>query len=443
MCVTTKEWKEGVWMNLSIIQKSLDYIEDNLKTDITAKELSEIAGFSMYHYYRLFQNAVGMPVMQYITRRRMLHAIYDMHCGEKMISVALEYGFDTQAGFYKAFVREFGYTPTQFLNMSKKGKPYRINLLKEEHIMVSHKKIKAVLQNWGFENEKLTDIVYDETGNVSDSACYVGENYIIKYSPNLGNVEKHISLAQAIEDVGLSTATPIKTIDGKYVVASEELYFYVIKRLVGKQLKASTMYLDDYVPKARFIGEIIGQLSLALSQVDVITNQANIYRGAKEWALPILEKKMSLSKDFLEKYEKEFGRIYDSLPQQIIHRDPNPGNLILNDDNWGVLDFDLSERNLRIFDPCYAATAILSESFEAGNTEKLSKWVSIYKNIIYGYDEVAKLSDNEWKAIPYVVITNQLISTAWFSEQEKYSELYEINKKMTEWMLQNFDKLLF
>lgn len=430
-------------MNLSIIQKSIDYIEDNLKTDISAKELSEMAGFSMYHYYRLFQSAVGMPVMQYITRRRLLHGIYDLHCGEKMISVALTYGFETQAGFYKAFVREFGYTPTQFLNMSKKRKPYRINLLKEEHIMVSHKKIKEVLQNWGLEHEKLSDVVYDETGNVSDSACYVGENYIIKFSPNLGNVEKHISLSQAIENVGLMAATPVKTTDGKYVVESEALFFYVTKRLAGKQLKASSMYLDEYMPKARFIGEIIGQLSLALSQVDVITNQANIHQGAKEWALPILEKKMDLPKDFVENYVREFGEIYDSLPQQIIHRDPNPGNLILNDDNWGVLDFDLSERNLRIFDPCYAATAILSESFEAGNTEKLSKWVSIYKNIIYGYDEVAKLSDNEWKAIPYVVITNQLISTAWFSEQEKYSELYEINKKMTEWMLQNFDKLLF
>ena len=40
-------------------------------------------------------------------------------------------------------------------------------------------------------------------------------------------------------------------------------------------------------------------------------------------------------------------------------------------------------------------------------------------------------------------ITNQLISTAWFSEQEKYRELYETNKKMTEWMLHNFDDMLF
>lgn len=430
-------------MNLTIIQKSIDYIEDNLKTDITAKELSEMAGFSMFHYYRLFHSAVGLPVMQYITRRRLLNALYDIHCGEKMVVVALDYGFETQAGFYKAFIREFGYTPTEFLNMSKKKKPYRINLFKEEHIMVSHKKLKEVLQNWGLENEKLSDVVYAETGNVSESACYVGDNYIIKFSPNLGNAEKHISLSQAIESVGLSTATPIKTVDGKFVVASEELYFYVTKRLEGKQLKASTMYFEDYMPKARFIGEIVGQLSVALSKVEVITNQANIFKSAKEWAIPALSGKMDLPKSFVEMYEKEFGEIYESLPQQIIHRDPNPGNIILYGDNWGVLDFDLSERNIRIFDPCYAATAILSESFEADNADKLNQWIIIYKNILYGYDEVVKLSDNEWKAIPYVVITNQLISTAWFSEQEKYRELYETNKKMTEWMLHNFDDMLF
>ncbi len=430
-------------MNLAIIQKSIDYIEDNLKTDITAKELSEMAGFSMFHYYRLFQSAVGLPVMQYITRRRLLNALYDMHCGEKMVIVALNYGFETQAGFYKAFIREFGYTPTEFLNMSKKKKPYRINLFKEEHIMVSHKKLKEVLQNWGLENEKLTDVVYAETGNVSESACYVGDNYIIKFSPNLGNIEKHISLSQAIESIGLSTATPIKTVEGKFVAASEELYFYVTRRLEGKQLKASTMYFEDYMSKARFIGEIVGQLSVALSKVDVITNQANIFKSAKEWAIPALVGKVDMPKSFVEMYEKEFGEIYESLPQQIIHRDPNPGNIILCGGNWGVLDFDLTERNIRIFDPCYAATAILSESFEADNTDKLNQWIMIYKNILYGYDEVVKLSDSEWKAIPYVVITNQLISTAWFSEQEKYRELYETNKKMTEWMLQNFDDMLF
>ena len=430
-------------MNRTMIQKSIDYIENNLKTEITSKELSGMAGFSIFHYYRLFQSAVGMPLMQYITRRRLLHALYDMHCGEKMIDVALAYGFETQAGFYKAFLREFGYTPTEFLKMSRKKKPYRINLFQEEHMMVSHKKLKEVLKHWGLEHEKLADVVYAETGNVSDSACYVGEQYVVKFSSNLGKVENHIALSQAIESVGLATATPIQTLQGQFVIESEELYFYVTKRLEGTQLKASTMYFEDYMSKARFVGEIVGQLSLALAKIDVIINQANIFQAAKDWAIPVLAGKMDLVKSFAAKYEAEFGSIYDSLPQQIIHRDPNPGNIILCDEHWGVLDFDLSERNVRVFDPCYAATAILSESFEADNEQKLNQWITIYKNILYGYDEVVKLSENEWKAIPYVVITNQFIATAWFSEQEKYQELYEINKKMTIWMLQHFDDISF
>ena len=42
-----------------MIQQSLDYIEENLQTEITAAELAEEAGFSMFHYYRVFQSATG------------------------------------------------------------------------------------------------------------------------------------------------------------------------------------------------------------------------------------------------------------------------------------------------------------------------------------------------------------------------------------------------
>ena len=309
--------------------------------------------------------------------------------------------------------------------------------------MVSHEKIKEILKNWKLENEKLTDVVYDAMGNVSESVCYVGDNYIIKFSSNLREVETHISVSLSIESVGISTATPIKTTAGEYVVTNDEMYFYVTKRLAGKTIKESTMYIEDYIPKARLIGKIIGQLNVALSKVDIIINQANIFKSAKEWAIPVLVDKMDLPMSFVKTYEKEFGQKYESLPQQIIHRDPNPGNFILCGNNWGVLDFDLSERNIRIFDPCYAATAILSENFESDNIDKLKQWLTIYKNIMYGYDEVVKLSDDEWKAIPYVVITNQLISTAWFSEQENYRELYETNKKMVEWILDNFNDMIF
>ena len=433
--------KGGVSVYKRIIQDSIDYIEDNLKTELTAQELSDRAGFSMFHYYRVFQTAVGLPVMQYVLRRRMLHAIYEISQGGKMIDVALSYGFETHGGFYKAFVREFGCTPARYLKKYKAKKPYRINIFKEEHVMVSHKKATELLKNWGMEKETVSDIYYDGTGNRNESAYYVGSEYVLKFSANLGKLKSHITISQALENAGLYAATPVKTENGELYVAEGEVYFCLTKRLAGAQMKPGAMYEDASADKARFVGEVIGQLSLALAEVEALVEEVNIYERVTGWAIPQLADKLTGAEKIFAEYEEIFGRIYAALPKQVIHRDPNPGNIILSEDKWGFIDFELSEKNVRIFDPCYAATAILSESFEEDNEEKLQKWIRIYKNIVYGYDDVVKLTAEEKQALPYVVISNQLLALAWFAGQEKFAELYETNKKMTEWLISVFEEL--
>ena len=46
--------------------------------------------------------------------------------------------------------------------------------------------------------EPLTDIVYEATGHRNDSACYVGDNYAIKYCANLGKAGNNIAIAKAM-----------------------------------------------------------------------------------------------------------------------------------------------------------------------------------------------------------------------------------------------------
>ena len=48
--------------HINIIQQSLDYIEDNLKTEISIAELANMAGYSLYHYERIFKNLVGISI---------------------------------------------------------------------------------------------------------------------------------------------------------------------------------------------------------------------------------------------------------------------------------------------------------------------------------------------------------------------------------------------
>ena len=422
------------------IQKTLDYVENNVKEDITAEDLAGIAGYSVFHFYRSFQSAVGVPIMQYILRRKLLHAISEIGSGRKKNDVVYEYGFETYSGFYRSFIREIGYTPADYLQRYKAKKPYKINILQEEHIMVSKKTIAEVLVNWDLQNEKVADIVFPETGEISDTAKYVGEDLVIKYTGNLGNTKKAIEISKALESLGLSSPAIVPTKDGREYVENGELYFMLTKRVEGERIMASKLYLNDYEAKARFIGEIVGQLDLALSKIDVIADDAELEKAVSEWAVPNLKGRLNIEEDSMDEIAQRFAVLYKDLPRQVVHRDPNPSNIILVKDKWGFIDFELSERNARIFDPCYAATAILSETFE-DNEEMLLKWTSVMKEIMYGYDSVVKMTESEKEATPYMILANQFISTAFFADKDKYEELYKTNKKMTEWIARNLDKM--
>ena len=419
--------------NRAMIQRSLDYIEENLQTDVTAEELAEMAHISLFHYYRQFQQATGMPVMQYILRRRLLHGVYAMKQGSSKIDAALLYGFDTYAGFYKAFCREFGSTPSEFSKSCRAKRPYRIDLTKEEHMTVTHKKAAQILKNWNLDSETITDIYYDGTGNKNDSACYVGEEFVLKYTANLGKLKNHIEVSKAIEGIGLLSASPVATVDGREYIQDGELYFYVTQRLSGTQMASNSFGAGD----ARFVGEIIGQLHLALSKIKDCVSEADLLATVRDWALPNAKQAIGLTDAFCTECLDTFASLYPMLPRQIIHRDPNPGNIICNQDQWGFIDFDLAERNARIYDPCYAATAVLSERFGEDNDQ----WLAVYRNIICGYDSVAHLTDEERKAIPYVILANQFVCVAWFAGQDKYAELFETNKKMTLWLIDRFEEL--
>ncbi len=100
-------------MNQEImIQTVLDEIDRRIKEDIQAEELAALVNYSTYHFRRKFAELTGMPVMGYITRRRLEHARYDLAQGGRIMDIALEYGFETHAGFTRAFKKCFGVPPS-------------------------------------------------------------------------------------------------------------------------------------------------------------------------------------------------------------------------------------------------------------------------------------------------------------------------------------------
>lgn len=429
--------------NIDIIQNSLDYIEENLKSEFHAEELADAAGYSLFHYYRIFQKLVGIPVMQYITRRKLLHAAFEIANGSKIIDAALSYGFETNAGFYKAFLREFHCSPSEYVTRHAAKRPYKIKLIQEEHIMLTQKKINEMLAYWNMQDEKITDFYYAGTGNRSDCQWNVGEKYVIKTGTNAAGLEKHIKISKALAEHGFGVSLPVKTADGRDYHWDGELYFCVENKLEGSPIKSSSLYDETYDFTPRYLGEVIGQLDLLLAGFndDFVCNEPDLLESMENWAIPVVKKLSSLPESFYTDYLTEFSALYSHLPRQIIHRNPCPDNFVRENENViGVTDFELSEKNVRIFDPCYAATAVLSENFSK-TSPKPEKWFDIFQNIIAGYHSVAKLSEEEKRAIPYVVFSIQFTCIAYFGGFEKYRELADINLAMLEWLVENNEKL--
>ena len=77
------------------IQRSIDYIEEDVMEKQTLRNLARIAGFSESHFHRVFQALVGDTVMEYVRKRRLARAAYQLsHTDEKLLILHLSMAFN-------------------------------------------------------------------------------------------------------------------------------------------------------------------------------------------------------------------------------------------------------------------------------------------------------------------------------------------------------------
>ena len=96
----------------AMLQSVLDDIDSRISENIRADELARAANYSICHFCRVFMALTGTPVMNYVTRRKLEYALCDLSQGKRILDVAVKYGFETHAGFTKAFKKHFGHPPS-------------------------------------------------------------------------------------------------------------------------------------------------------------------------------------------------------------------------------------------------------------------------------------------------------------------------------------------
>ncbi len=94
------------------MNQALDYIENNLSCDIDYCIAAKIMNCSEWEFRRIFSFFAQIPLSEYIRRRRLTMAAIDIKKGEKIIDVAIRYGYDSQSAFSRAFSRLHGIAPS-------------------------------------------------------------------------------------------------------------------------------------------------------------------------------------------------------------------------------------------------------------------------------------------------------------------------------------------
>lgn len=101
--------------HISIIEDTIDMIEDELLSPLNLDALSRKIGLSKYHLERLFKSLCNKPLISYIRGRRLSISLHDLiHSSQNIIDIAMKYQFEYEQSYIRAFQNQFGITPAKY-----------------------------------------------------------------------------------------------------------------------------------------------------------------------------------------------------------------------------------------------------------------------------------------------------------------------------------------
>ena len=127
-------------MDTTHINKAKAFISEHLKEEFSLNDLANSIGYSAFHLAREFKNATSLSIMEYTRNERIQAASKELSNDFNVCDIAMEYCFDTHAGFTKAFIAVFGCTPKEFQAHSRKIKTAErgITIMENSKIVIRH-----------------------------------------------------------------------------------------------------------------------------------------------------------------------------------------------------------------------------------------------------------------------------------------------------------------
>jgi Ser/Thr protein kinase RdoA (MazF antagonist) len=286
----------------------------------------------------------------------------------------------------------------------------RILFDKRKEAGIMKEEIETLLEAWG---------IKEEIKQIYDTAWSVGDNYVMKTNQNLAGLRRNVEMMKILEECGIPVAKPIPTLAGQDYIETKGEYFLLMNKLSGTHIL--DIYQADYVNIAYETGRAVAKLHTAFLTCEqkITFWNNNLVEEMTGWVGDTLQanRYRYITKIDYEESLKELQACYDKLPRQLIHRDMHYGNLLFHKGTFsGYIDFDLSQKNVRIFDICYFLIGLLIDHEK--KKEDMNKWFEIVSNFIRGYETINKLTDLEKDSIVYLMKNIELLFVAYFIGEE-------------------------
>lgn len=235
-----------VMKSIQSMNQVLKYIDEHLEETFTIEMLARVAGYSEYHFIRMFKECMNTTVMEYVCKRRLIKASEEILLGAKIIDIAMKYGWQSHSGFTKAFKKEFGFYPSLLramkLTVDNLGgsdmshvflESTKVGATKEELFVILQKKLK--INGVNVEQNKLNNVYLSACNAYENVKRYSGEEYVT----HLINVSIVLAELGATEEVIL--AGMFCDLDKKGVVTLDELRNDLPKEIVDLIVKVQNI----------------------------------------------------------------------------------------------------------------------------------------------------------------------------------------------------------
>jgi len=257
----------------------LEWIENNIESSLPLDFISQKSGYSKWHVQRIFKKNTGLKIADYIRKRKISKAALAIKLTDSTIyDIALEFGYDSQQTFTRAFKKYFLISPGAYRKSDTWDFSKFLPSLLEEQVSIENPELKEITCTPG----KMLNIFEVDLWKLESGKTNILEEYIGKKIANenqylldfiKGNKSKTISIvvrSGEIKEHKIHKMIPRgKVINNLYL----KFNFYGSSTEIDKKIKVShTIYLSQTSLLRKSAYDIT-----VVRSVEVRTGKENIY----------------------------------------------------------------------------------------------------------------------------------------------------------------------